>query len=96
MVSALPAVSALLFGVALLLLGNGIQGTLLGVRGSIEAFTATEIGLLMSAYYAGFMAGCFFGPAVVSRVGHIRSFAAFASIASAAALVHALRVDPLS
>jgi len=50
MIAVLPAVAALLLGVAFLMLGNGLQGTLLGVRGAIESFSAIEIGLVMSGY----------------------------------------------
>lgn len=69
MMSALPAVVALLLGVAFLMLGNGLQGTLLGVRGAIESFSAVEIGLIMSAYYAVFAPACLFGASVIERVG---------------------------
>ncbi|MBT5570016.1 MAG: MFS transporter [Alphaproteobacteria bacterium] len=96
MIAVLPAVAALLLGVAFLMPGNGLQGTLLGVRGAIESFSAIEIGLVMSGYYAGFALACLFGAAVIERVGHIRTFAAFASLASAAAIVHAAIVDPWS
>lgn len=96
MLSVLPAVAALLLGVAFLMLGNGLQSTLLGVRGAIESFSAIQIGLFMSGYYAGFAVACLFGAAIIERVGHIRTFAAFASLASAAAIVHAVLVDPWS
>src|SRR3546814_14075276 len=92
--SALPTVSALLLGIALLLLGTGLQVTLLGVRGTLEGFSPAAIGFLMAAYYAGFAASCLVSPAAIERVGHIRSFAAFASVASAASLVHAIVVEP--
>ncbi|MEP4378005.1 MAG: MFS transporter [Alphaproteobacteria bacterium] len=96
MKSVLFAVAALLLGVLLLMLGSGLQGTLIGIRGAIESFSRVEIGLMMSAYYGGFAIACLFGGQVIERVGHIRSFAAFASTASAAAVVHAAIVDPYS
>ena len=96
MKSVLLAVSALLLGTLLLMLGSGLQGTLIGIRGAIEAFSRVEIGLMMSAYYAGFAGACLFGGRIIERVGHIRTFAAFASTASAAAIVHAAIVDPYS
>lgn len=86
----------LLGGVAVLLLGGGLQGTLLGVRAGLELFPVQATGLIMSAYYAGYLAGFFVSPDMVHRVGHIRSFAVFASIASAVALLHALYVEPLA
>ena len=81
---------------ALLLLGSGLQGTLLGIRGAIEAFSPTFIGLIMTAYYVGFAAGCFWGARMIERVGHIRAFAAFASLASAATIIFPVIVEPYS
>ena len=95
MISALAPVAALLLSVALLLTGNGLQGTLLPVRANIEAFAATQIGLIGTTYFIGFGLGCYFGGRLVQRAGHIRAFAAMASIASTTALLHALFVDPL-
>ena len=85
---------ALLIAAFLLISGNGLQGTLLSVRGNLEGFPLLLVGLLMSAYYVGFIAGCRIAPLMVKRVGHIRSFTALASVASAAALAYALAVNP--
>ena len=49
----------------------------------------------MSAFYAGFLGGSVYTPRIVQRVGHIRVFAALASIASACILVHAVFVTPV-
>lgn len=87
-------VAALLLSAALLLMGNGLQGTLLPVRASIEAFTTLDIGLIGTAYYVGFASGCLLGGRLVARAGHIRAFAAMAAIASAVALAHALVLSP--
>lgn len=93
MASTIRTLSALLFAAFILIAGNGLQGTLLAVRGNIEGFSLTMIGLLMSAYFAGFIAGCRYAPGMVKRAGHIRSFTALASIASASALAHILAVE---
>ncbi len=92
----LIGIFALLLGAAALNLGMGLQASLLGVRAGIEGFPTLLIGLVMSSYYAGFVAGSLFAPKIVARVGHIRTFSAFASLASAAALCHAVFVDPAS
>lgn len=84
---------SLLLAAALLLGSNGMHSTLLGVRGTIEGFAPAEIALLLTAYYLGFILGCRGAPSVIRDVGHIRAFTAFASIASAAAVSHALLVD---
>lgn len=96
MKSVLVPITALMTGVLLLMLGTGYLGTLIGVRGAIEGFSPIEIGLMMSAYYVGFSVACLFGARVIARVGHIRAYAAFASIAAASAAIHAVIVDPYS
>jgi MFS family permease len=96
MTRAIAPVAALLLSVAILLMGNGLQGTLLPVRAQIEDFSAYEIGILGSAYFLGFAAGCVLGPFAVRRVGHIRAFTAMVSIASTTALAHAMFVAPVA
>ncbi len=91
---ALAPVAALLVSVAILLTGHGLQTTLLPVRAGMENFSTLAIGTLGSAYFLGFAAGCLFGPFLVRRVGHIRTFTAMAAIASAAPLVHTLVLMP--
>jgi MFS family permease len=85
---------ALLLGMMMLLLGNGMQGTLLGVRGSIEGYDATEMSLVMSAYFIGFLAGSRRAPIMIKRVGHVRVFAALASTVSAAFVLYAAAPSP--
>ncbi|MFT5466498.1 MAG: MFS family permease [Verrucomicrobiales bacterium] len=85
---------ALLLGIFLLMLGNGLQGTLLGVRGAIEGFPATTMAWVMSAYYLGFLVGSKFAPRMIARVGHVRVFAALASTVSAAFIIYAVAPDP--
>jgi MFS family permease len=77
----------------ILVLGNGLLSTLLGIRGSIEGLSEQSIGLVMSAYFFGFLLSSFFCPKLIARVGHIRTFAALASMASAIALLHAFSVS---
>jgi MFS family permease len=85
---------ALFLGIALMMLGVGLQGTLLGVRATIEGFPTVVTGIIMSAYFAGFVGGSLMTPRLVSRVGHIRVFAALASTASVAALAHGVLLVP--
>ncbi|GAB4525655.1 MAG: MFS transporter [Amphiplicatus sp.] len=93
MLQAVAAISALLLAAAILLAGNGLQSTLISVRANIESFPTALIGVLMSAYFAGFVAGCRINPTFIKSVGHIRTFVALASIGSASALAHALVID---
>lgn len=85
----------LFFGIFMIMVGNGLQGTLLGVRAEIEDFSTVTTGLIMSLYYGGFLAGSILAPKLVSNVGHIRVFTAMASLASATTLLHGVFVDPV-
>ena len=94
MFAAIRSAWALFVGLGMIMLGNGLQNSLLGIRASAESFSTEITGLVMSAYFLGFLAGAVITPKVVGNVGHVRVFAALASTASAAALVHAVFVDP--
>lgn len=91
---AFASVAALLAGVAILLAGQGLQGTLLPVRASLEGFPTLLVGVMGAAYFFGFTVGCLKGGELVRRVGHVRVFAAMTAIASAVPLLHGLVVDP--
>ena len=84
----------LLLGIFLLMLGNGLQGTLLGIRGAIEGFSPSTMAWVMSAYYLGYLGGSRFAPMMIARVGHVRVFAALASTISAAFIIYAIAPDP--
>ncbi len=83
MIAVLGSAWALFLGMGLLMVGNGMQGTLLGVRGDIEGFSTFEMSLVMSAYFVGFLGGSRLAPEMIRRVGHVRVFAALASFISA-------------
>ncbi len=95
MTKAFAPITALLLSVALLLMGNGLQGTLLPVRANLEAFSDTDIGILGSSYFLGFAAGCLYGPHLIRRAGHIRAFAALVAVASCVVLVHSIFLNPI-
>ena len=79
---------ALLLGMGLLMVGNGMQGTLLGIRGSIESFSTFNMSIVMSAYFVGFLGGSRIAPGMIRRVGHVRVFAALASMISAVMILY--------
>jgi len=93
MIRVLSSVAPLLLGVAILLTGQGLQGTLLPVRANLEGFSTLAIGLMGAAYFFGFTLGCLRGSTLLRRVGHIRVFAAMTAIASAVPLLHGLWVE---
>ena len=94
MVSGLLAISALLLGIALLLLGNGLLTTLITLRGSAEGLGDGALGLITSSYFAGFLLGIYLAPRLVRRIGHIRAFAFCAGLLAACSLSYGLWVAP--
>lgn len=94
MIRALAPVATLLLSAAILLTGQGLQGTLLPVRASLEHFSTLQIGAMGAFYFFGFTMGCLLGGDLVRRVGHIRVFLAMSALGSAAPLLHGLIVNP--
>ena len=86
---------ALFTGYGILMIAHGLQGNLLGVRSVIEEFNFIATGTMMSGYFVGYFCGANMVPKLIGKVGHIRVFAAFASISSLAILVHAVFVNPI-
>ena len=96
MFKTLGTVVSLLLSYGLLLLANGLFSTLLGVRTQVEGFSPTLVGFIVAAYFSGLLLGGLFAARVVTRVGHIRAFAAFASLMSVSALLIPIFVTPLA
>ena len=86
--------SSLLTGTGLLVVGIGLFFSVLGLRASLAGFPGAVTGLIMSAYFVGYMVGTYLCPVIIRRVGHIRAFAAMASLASTLPILHAFWVDP--
>ena len=95
MISVLLNLWALLLGMLLLMLGNGLHGTLIGVRGEIEQFTTFEMSIVMSAYFVGFLGASRLVPDLIRRVGHVRVFAALGSFISAVLIIFPLFAHPI-
>ncbi|MCB9958938.1 MAG: MFS transporter [Rhodospirillaceae bacterium] len=84
----------LLSGCVLYTLGNGLHSTVLGVRGDIEGWGASLLGLIMAGFSLGYVAGTLLAPRAIRQSGHVRAFAAAASVLSIVTIGHALLVDP--
>jgi MFS family permease len=84
---------ALFFGVGMMMLANGLQGSLIGIRASLEGYSASAAGIILTGYYAGFLLGALYIPQRIKNVGHVRTFAALASIASISILIHSLHIS---
>ena len=92
----LRKILSLLATAAIMLLANGLQGTLVPVRAHEAGFTNTAISLIGTAYFSGFVVGCLLGSSLIHRVGHIRAFAILGAVTAAIVLTHALVVHPLA
>ncbi len=92
--NSIKSISSLLLSYGMLLLGNGMIGTLLGIRSRLEEFSMEITGVIMAGFSVGLLMGALYAVRVVASVGNIRAFAAFASIMSVAVLAHILFIDP--
>lgn len=95
MLAAITSILTLLLGISVLVTGYGFLGTLLGIRASVEQFGPVAIGVIMSAYFLGFVLGSYVCPGLIQRFGHIRAYAAMAAVASVCVLLHGMWVDPM-
>ncbi|MEM6623869.1 MAG: MFS transporter [Pseudomonadota bacterium] len=96
MMTAIRNAWALLLGMMLLQVGNGLQSSVLGVRGDAEGFSSATLGYVMAGYFLGFLGGTQATPWLLRRVGHVRVFAALASLISAAFILFGALVDPIA
>ena len=94
MINVLLKTWALFFGFAIISLAHGLQGTLIGVRAVVEGFSFISTGFVIAGYYVGYLTGSIIIPIFLKRVGHIRVFAALASLASIAILLHSVFIEP--
>ncbi len=90
----LITVWALLLGIVLIMLGNGMHFTLMGVRGGIEGFSSAQLAIVTSGYFAGALPGARLTPILIRRVGHVRVFAALGSFMSAGLVAFPVLADP--
>lgn len=87
---------ALLLGMLFLMLGNGLQSSLVGIRGPEAGFSAFSMSVIMSAYFAGFLVASRVTPDMIRRVGHVRVFAALGSLVSAVLILLPAFRDPIA
>jgi MFS family permease len=93
MIQTLSSVLSLLLGTAILVVGNSLLGIVMPVRMGVEHVPEFLSGLVMSAYYLGFVIGSARIQVLIRRAGHIRAFAALAAIFTADVLLQALIFD---
>ncbi|MDN3518013.1 MFS transporter [Aquisalimonas lutea] len=90
----LISITALLASMALLLIGGGLMGTVVSVRLSFDAVDPQIKGLILAAYYIGLVAGSQQAGRIIRHAGHIRAFAIFAAVSTAAILLQGMYVLP--
>lgn len=84
----------LFLALSFLMVGNGLQSSLVGLRADLEGFSTAVTGVVMTGYYVGFLGGAMFVPRIVGTVGHIRVYSGLASMGSIALLVYTLLINP--
>ncbi|NCO86249.1 MAG: MFS transporter [Rhodobacterales bacterium] len=94
MIQVLGSSWALLLGMFMLMIGNGLQGTLLGLRGDVEGFSTFAMSVVMSGYFVGFLFASRIAPGMIRRVGHVRVFAALGSTISAVLILYPTLTEP--
>lgn len=93
MASTFFSFGALFASALLFILGGGVVNTQLSLRMTLEGFSTPAIGITMACYFLGLMSGYFFCHRLIQRVGHIRSFAAFASATTVIIILHGLYIS---
>ena len=93
MPSHIRSIFSILLSTLIFLVGNGLLGTLIPVRADLAGFSHYIIGVIGSAYFVGFVAGCFLGPRMIARAGHSRTFAVAAGICAATALMQSMSLN---
>lgn len=78
----------------MLMLGTGLQNTLIGLRAAEEGFSSTATGLIMASFYLGFLVSAIYAGKYIARVGHIRVFAAASALCSITILLHGMLINP--
>jgi MFS family permease len=88
--------AALFLSVVLLQLSSGGVGPLDALSGLKLEFSKAQVGLLGSAHFLGFFAGCWWAPRLMGAVGHSRAFAVFTALGAIGLLMHMMVVDPMA
>ncbi|MDF0750174.1 MFS transporter [Marinobacter sp. 71-i] len=89
----ITSLSSLILSIILLIMGNAFLMTLLGLRLSIEEFSASVIGWILAFYSIGFVAGTLYAGRIIEKVGHIRAFAVFSAVLAASILIYPMAIE---
>jgi len=95
MLSKINSIFSLLLSIGILLIGTGLLGTTLSIHAGLASFSDTVIGIIMSAFFLGFVIGSYLCPRLISEVGHIRAFSFLAALGTVSVILHGLIIDPV-
>ena len=90
MFSSIRSSTPLLLSTVFLLMGVSLLHTHIALEGRTLGFSVAMIGVLTSAYYAGFLVGTYTVPRLTHRIGQIRTFAFCTALVAMVVLVQAL------
>lgn len=90
MLKALHHHKILFFSISLMMIGTGLQNTLIALRGQAEGFSQTELGFIMASFFIGFLISALTAGRYIASVGHIRVFAALSALCSVTILLHSV------
>lgn len=93
--SQIVKIQALFLSSFLLMFGGGLHGLLLAVRGAHEGFSTLALGLIGTGWSIGYIAGSVAVPGLVSRVGHIRTYAVMAAIGAITIMLNLLWINDI-
>lgn len=94
--TSLRNIASLVTAITILQLAQGLMGVYLPLAMSADNLKGAAIGFVGAMYSAGFMAGAWYGPTMLARVGHIRVFSAAAAMVTATTLCLAGANDAIS
>jgi len=95
MIPSLLSVGGLLLGIGVVAVGHGLLTVFISVRLNLEGFSGPLIGTVVAAHSVGFLVGCVIASRIISRLGPVQSFGAFAALMAAATIAFAVAVEPL-
>jgi MFS family permease len=92
--SDLEAARPLFAALAVAMLGNGLLGTVVGIRAELEDFPTAVSGLVMSSFYIGFLVGCALAPRLLRRRGHVSVFLIFSLTSAVIGIAYPIYTTP--
>ncbi len=87
--------TAFFAGTLLTCCAYGLLSSTLALRLAENGVSTFASGIILAAYYLGYIFASLSSYKIINRVGHIRAFGAYLSVLSALVLLHALSFNPI-